>query len=258
MSTRNCMILLIAVFTFASVCQLSEGRTQFCDDEEIIIKNAIGNYYTNGYHPPQIENLWNTHNEFCASIKAAFQLCLDRPWILNPYSPNKENCLLGLRRSAELNQEFSKRAPVDDEIEPLADIVIQAQTDCESIFLFDEKTSFSDDCSENIDGFNDLLSDYDNDRILGGSGTQYLNDIAIYLRKQERICDYDSVVSPNTDDKDSCSESNDFLAAVIEKLLRYLDKKDYQKYSKFQRLFYQSAVRAARLCREDKHLKKLE
>lgn len=222
----------------------------YCDDELIIIKNSIGYYYSHAYHPFNPLTIRDDLNSLCAGIYAAYQLCLNKPWIINPYSPNTDNCLLGLRKSALLNDKYSKKVPTEGEIDSLADIAVQAWTDCDDIINIKAKDlkDISDECKNHINELNKKLTDFTDARILGKSGLEFIDPITLHLEKQKRICDFSVIAKPNIDQDDSCDTSSQWLSDLSEQLEIVIDKQDYSNYTKYFKIAYQSSVRASRIC----------
>jgi hypothetical protein len=225
------------------------GRSQTaCDDEMMIIKNELGKFQTKAFNPPILTELWPRLHSVTAGIEAAFQLCLNKPFIINPYSPNSANCLIGLTLTSKLSEKYSKIIPGKGEVQNLSDIVIQAETDCEEILNQKSEKSLSSDCQKNILGLNDSLTKYTDARILGKEGKEFLAEIAIAIDKQRRICDFPPTNKPEISKDDNCKSANDWLGFIAEQIESILDKKNFNIYSKYYKFIYHSAMRAIRLC----------
>ena len=94
-----------------------------------------------------------------------------------------------------------------------------------------------------------LLSNYTNERILGNDGREFLNNIVINLEYQRRNCDFRAIAKPNYDENyDNCQSSNDFFGYVAENIENYLDKHDLIHFVQYFKFYYQTSIKAARLC----------
>lgn len=246
---KESIFIFFILITFTAYTKADE----LCDDELMIIKNSIGYYHSHSFNPFNPATVNADLNKLTGAIKAAFQLCLNKPWIINPYSPASDNCLIGLRKTSMLSEEYSKRIPSINDINNLSDVAIQAQTDCNDIINVKPipYEKITDSCKKNIKEFNEILTKFTDDRVIGKSGSNYLSEIALYLEKQKRICDFDSVVKAKTENKDNCENSTDFFETVAELLERIIDKEDYSLYTSLFKLTYQIVLRATRLCNSE-------
>ena len=236
---------------------LSQQHTS-CDFELVILKNSMGKYLSKSYNPPQADLLWSGLNDIRGSVDATWLLCFNTtsPIIINPKTPNEANCIANLNRTANMAVDYANKpdSSIRSDIDHIDDVIKQTVADCEDILHLKappSNTTFSSKCNNSIIDFNqNLLSNYTNERILGNDGRELLNNIAINLEYQRRNCDFRSIVQPNYDESyDNCQSSNDFFGYVAENIENFLDKQDLIHYVQYFKFYYQTAMKAAKLCK---------
>ena len=62
----------------------------------------------------------------------------------------------------------------------------------------------SDDCKSGIKELDDIFNDYDNEIVLGGNGTKYINDMLLKAEKIRKFCDFNILIKPKVWPTDTC------------------------------------------------------
>jgi len=70
-------------------------------------------------------------------------------------------------------------AKVKAELDSIAKVVFQAETNCKPVMYYNASSSVSDDCISYMKSLDDLFEKYENDVILGGNGFQFINDMIL-------------------------------------------------------------------------------
>lgn len=248
----------VLVFVFIFHFSISPNPPTICDYELILAQNSYKDYYGNSYFPPKVENLEKTTRSIRASMDAILLICFNETTIIDPTSPNNSQCLLSLDKLAVTAQEYSVKDPssILNNVKPtLRNQIYQTRNDCRDVFISpsSKKDKYPDECFGEIDNLKETIDKYLEERFLGDKdGKEYLIKITLALEKQRKYCDISEIAKQETSKKDTCKSSNDWFASLAETMLRYINKKSYNDYMYFFKLWHQSSYRAYQLCKDSK------
>lgn len=94
-----------------------------------------------------------------------------------------------------------------------------------------------------------LLTNYTEEILIGGTGIKYLNDMLILSERQRKNCGFNPLIKAGTFPWENCQSANvDWLYPLADQYETLLSKKNILNYTGSFYLFYQSVGRAQRLC----------
>ena len=173
-------VLCILLLLVAALCQ---NPNSTCDFSMQILKNDLSSFYGDAYNPPRVNKFYDRLYNLYGSILAGWQIC-DNHIDINPeghYTRNTSNCILGMDSVANLSILYANQTFVQIRagLNHIADVVFQAGTNCREVIGYKGWSNISDSCKIGIQSHEELISKYENDIILGGNGTKYLNDLLL-------------------------------------------------------------------------------